>query len=155
MSMHANDRARLSATAPELHYQLSGDLRSGGCCPNHVSLPVRTRAAYQFFFSSRRRHTRFDCDWSSDVCSSDLGTLLPAMTAPDGRIVSTGLAAEHAAALISGLESEIAKVIVGQHTLIRRLLTGLFAAIPFATEIGRASCRERVEIAEVALRGEE
>src|SRR2546427_4466159 len=29
-----------------------------------------------FFFSSRRRHTRFDCDWSSDVCSSDL-TQLP------------------------------------------------------------------------------
>src|SRR5688572_32975630 len=27
---------------------------------------------YIFFFSSRRRHTRFDCDWSSDVCSSDL-----------------------------------------------------------------------------------
>src|SRR2546430_2463036 len=25
-----------------------------------------------FFFSSRRRHTTFDCDWSSDVCSSDL-----------------------------------------------------------------------------------
>src|SRR6267142_4680615 len=31
-----------------------------------------------FFFSSRRRHTRLTCDWSSDVCSSDLvaGTLL-------------------------------------------------------------------------------
>src|SRR2546430_6472585 len=28
------------------------------------------------FFSSRRRHTRFDCDWSSDVCSSDLGGAL-------------------------------------------------------------------------------
>src|SRR2546430_17102352 len=28
-----------------------------------------------FFFSSRRRHTRFDCDWSSDVCSSDLARL--------------------------------------------------------------------------------
>src|SRR6201986_2630632 len=27
-----------------------------------------------FFFSSRRRHTRFKCDWSSDVCSSDLRT---------------------------------------------------------------------------------
>src|SRR5205085_12564463 len=27
---------------------------------------------YPIFFSSRRRHTRFDCDWSSDVCSSDL-----------------------------------------------------------------------------------
>src|SRR2546430_15667605 len=29
-----------------------------------------------FFFSSRRRHTRFDCDWSSDVCSSDLERVL-------------------------------------------------------------------------------
>src|SRR2546421_10213870 len=28
-----------------------------------------------FFFSSRRRHTRSDRDWSSDVCSSDLGTV--------------------------------------------------------------------------------
>src|SRR5690606_39693428 len=26
----------------------------------------------QYFFSSRRRHTRFSRDWSSDVCSSDL-----------------------------------------------------------------------------------
>src|SRR6201996_6828855 len=30
------------------------------------------RSSCFFFFSSRRRHTRFDCDWSSDVCSSDL-----------------------------------------------------------------------------------
>src|SRR5437588_3430929 len=29
-----------------------------------------------FFFSSRRRHTRSLCDWSSDVCSSDLVALL-------------------------------------------------------------------------------
>src|SRR5690606_13305066 len=29
-----------------------------------------------FFFSSRRRHTRFSRDWSSDVCSSDLTTTL-------------------------------------------------------------------------------
>src|SRR6266581_4347133 len=28
-----------------------------------------------FFFSSRRRHTRWTCDWSSDVCSSDLASL--------------------------------------------------------------------------------
>src|SRR5207302_7336838 len=27
---------------------------------------------FYFFFSSRRRHTRFSRDWSSDVCSSDL-----------------------------------------------------------------------------------
>src|SRR5690606_40947834 len=30
------------------------------------------RAMFLFFFSSRRRHTRFSRDWSSDVCSSDL-----------------------------------------------------------------------------------
>src|SRR5712692_2503332 len=30
---------------------------------------------FVFFFSSRRRHTRWNCDWSSDVCSSDLVTL--------------------------------------------------------------------------------
>src|SRR5260370_10121418 len=30
-----------------------------------------------FFFSSRRRHTRFKCDWSSDVCSSDLRFAAP------------------------------------------------------------------------------
>src|SRR5699024_12746290 len=29
---------------------------------------------YGFFFSSRRRHTRSKRDWSSDVCSSDLGS---------------------------------------------------------------------------------
>src|SRR2546430_12296260 len=32
----------------------------------------RGRRLEGYFFSSRRRHTRFDCDWSSDVCSSDL-----------------------------------------------------------------------------------
>src|SRR2546430_9956989 len=32
------------------------------------------RLCVVFFFSSRRRHTRFDCDWSSDVCSSDLSS---------------------------------------------------------------------------------
>src|SRR6266478_8418522 len=38
-----------------------------------------------FFFSSRRRHTRFDCDWSSDVCSSDLPRSRTAGTAAAGR----------------------------------------------------------------------
>src|SRR5256886_10299718 len=33
---------------------------------------MAVRSLRLFFFSSRRRHTRFDCDWSSDVCSSDL-----------------------------------------------------------------------------------
>src|SRR2546430_2782940 len=34
-----------------------------------------------FFFSSRRRHTRFDCDWSSDVCSSDLAASMASTVA--------------------------------------------------------------------------
>src|SRR2546430_7498729 len=42
-----------------------------------------------FFFSSRRRHTRFDCDWSSDVCSSDLSACAEA---------GAGLQAERSAA---------------------------------------------------------
>src|SRR5216684_4874768 len=33
----------------------------------------RIEILYFFFFSSRRRHTRCSRDWSSDVCSSDLG----------------------------------------------------------------------------------
>src|SRR6267143_1176632 len=37
----------------------------------------RGRCVLPFFFSSRRRHTRWNCDWSSDVCSSDLN---PAVT---------------------------------------------------------------------------
>src|SRR5256886_8637272 len=47
-----------------------------------------------FFFSSRRRHTRFDCDWSSDVCSSDLygeprsadGTVQPLVVVAMGKL---------------------------------------------------------------------
>src|SRR6266487_6032227 len=38
-----------------------------------------------FFFSSRRRHTRWTGDWSSDVCSSDL--LVGQMKTRSGRIV--------------------------------------------------------------------
>ena len=50
---------------------------------------------------------------------------------------------EAALAMVSRLEAEIGQVIVGQATLIRRLLTGLFAAIPFANAedgAARAGC---------------
>src|SRR2546430_8719038 len=46
---------------------------------------MRVRHAVFFFFSSRRRHTRFDCDWSSDVCSSDLLGHEPSYYVLDGR----------------------------------------------------------------------
>src|SRR5205085_6593049 len=78
-----------------------------------------------FFFSSRRRHTRFDCDWSSDVCSSDLEMCrLVRKLSPHSTIVVGG----HVAA-IPGVEH----LLDADHI-----------------EIGRASCRERVEILAVA-----
>src|SRR5690606_41090813 len=40
-----------------------------------VELSVYVVSSFSFFFSSRRRHTRFSRDWSSDVCSSDLEKL--------------------------------------------------------------------------------
>src|SRR2546430_4941937 len=46
------------------------------CAHDGYSVDITLKAGlclrHFFFFSSRRRHTRFDCDWSSDVCSSDL-----------------------------------------------------------------------------------
>src|SRR2546427_3076922 len=41
--------------------------------------PLVLYVFFVFFFSSRRRHTRFDCDWSSDVCSSDLQMFIPSL----------------------------------------------------------------------------
>src|SRR5688500_19303510 len=50
-----------------------------------------------FFFSSRRRHTRLQGDWSSDVCSSDLGIgearLLEAAGAQPAAVAQAAMAA--------------------------------------------------------------
>src|SRR6266481_8893364 len=50
-----------------------------------------------FFFSSRRRHTRWNCDWSSDVCSSDL---IDVGTSGTRAVILD----EHGAVLASGTE---------------------------------------------------
>src|SRR6266481_2921009 len=47
---------------------------------------ARLENARSFFFSSRRRHTRWNCDWSSDVCSSDLERALAMADAADQRL---------------------------------------------------------------------
>src|SRR5690606_31575041 len=49
----------------------------------HVMITQAEYVAYSllFFFSSRRRHTRFSRDWSSDVCSSDLNKNRPKIIA--------------------------------------------------------------------------
>src|SRR2546430_7441668 len=65
------------------------DITSIYCIPQVVYDYVRF-----FFFSSRRRHTRFDCDWSSDVCSSDLTTVgsaaTPTVVAPLNKVQTGG-----------------------------------------------------------------
>src|SRR5690242_20748974 len=81
-----------------------------------------------FFFSSRRRHTRLTCDWSSDVCSSDLPAFcgkLPTYVDNSGWLVSIRV-------------TTVSTFFRESHPLCRELgwLTG--------KKIGRASCRERV-----------
>src|SRR6267142_2795564 len=44
------------------------------------SQPLGGGPGSTFFFSSRRRHTRLTCDWSSDVCSSDLALPVPRLS---------------------------------------------------------------------------
>jgi MoxR-like ATPase len=64
------------------------------------------------------------------------------MTAPERVQFAGDRTIEQALGVVRSLEEEIGKVIVGQHALIRRLITGLFAAIPFATSRShaRAGC---------------
>src|SRR3712207_6898348 len=87
-----------------------------------------------FFFSSRRRHTRYWRDWSSDVCSSDLPTMdeLDAIASRGGtaRGVPTGI--RDLDELTNGLQA-------GQMVVIAAR-----PGVGKALEIGRASCRERV-----------
>src|SRR5690606_40372570 len=99
-----------------------------------------------FFFSSRRRHTRFSRDWSSDVCSSDLDVFFRLSYEEYYR-------RKHR----SGQEK------TPGHPLLEETRapgaaagsTGLKRRIPPQPEediqIGRASCRERVQIPGVAV----
>src|SRR5690606_40510170 len=94
-------------------------------------LPETSFCNTSFFFSSRRRHTRFSRDWSSDVCSSDLPRkwyinrldLLP-------RFVEKIIEQEKLVALDS------------------EMLPYFIVALA-SEEIGRASCRERVSMSAV------
>src|SRR5699024_11861896 len=88
-----------------------------------------------FFFSSRRRHTRSKRDWSSDVCSSDLKKSGP----PAARL---GDEIQHKSFL-----GALAGAVLGAIVTIAEgcLIMAACATGPYALEIGRASCRERVE----------
>src|SRR2546430_7261315 len=87
------------------------------------------------FFSSRRRHTRFDCDWSSDVCSSDLAAD-PRRT--EGALLHHALLPHRDV----GIEQHVERV---GPALPFPALLGVVVPVEVADlEIGRASCREKV-----------
>src|SRR5205807_7159780 len=95
------------------------------------------------FFSSRRRHTRLQGDWSSDVCSSDLGKLAPPcralrMVACFGRKVGK----KFESLLI--LESQSRSVCLYPRLELVAICK-MKAVQERPLEIGRASCRERGE----------
>src|SRR5690606_39683933 len=97
-----------------------------------------------FFFSSRRRHTRFSRDWSSDVCSSDLIQHAGASITGGSRFRKpsfTTLSASSVGFSNDLQKTEKAGVSAGFPVCMDRTQRG--------SEIGRASCRERVEVLEV------
>src|SRR2546430_2022802 len=98
-----------------------------------------------FFFSSRRRHTRFDCDWSSDVCSPiclSLGDLNGLFEDRQGRMwAGTRL---HGFFQFAAGETRAAPRIVHRYSTPEGLMATWVSQLFEASEIGRASCRERV-----------
>src|SRR3712207_7268760 len=87
-----------------------------------------------FFFSSRRRHTRYWRDWSSDVCSSDLSReeVQRALSGPTFRVYTND---DVAGTELGGAVKNVLAIAAG-------MVSG---------QIGRASCRGRVEISVVAV----
>src|SRR5690606_40343295 len=65
-----------------------------------------------FFFASRRRHTSFSRDWSSDVCSSDLRSRAPSAPTAPGPVTATAasgaVGADGALDLDAGSSTEMA-----------------------------------------------
>src|SRR5256885_6365491 len=84
-----------------------------------------------FFFSSRRRHTRLQGDWSSDVCSSDLTSMLSA-------IDHVGLAVEDIDATLALYSGSLGMPLVHRETVDEQ---GVEAAL---LDIGDRSEERRV-----------
>src|SRR5207237_7449271 len=93
-----------------------------------------------FFISSRRRHTRFKCDWSSDVCSSDLSNDFVESYEP-GKSIKVTIPGKIVSTKSFDLDDKDTTVNVAPN-----LKKGDWVSVTERTadnEIGRASCRER------------
>src|SRR5260221_6506972 len=114
-----------------------GDQVSMGILP--WAMPSQISRLPFFFFSSRRRHTRSLCDWSSDVCSSDLQAWYTA-NAPD--------AEEWGIAAFTGRSVGLADALTrqdGLYTLIIRAADGDTGQVLGRSEERRVGkeCRSR------------
>src|SRR5690242_21144924 len=90
-----------------------------------------------FFFSSRRRHTTLTCDWSSDVCSSDLSEEENTAASPIERVINR---ANQRFARYQDLRIATIPRLQGYGFRARQdIQVG-----EMDQKIGRASCRERV-----------
>src|SRR5207253_5300759 len=105
------------------------------------------------FFSSRRRHTRWPRDWSSDVCSSDLQFAV-LFGKPIIFVTTDELIPCYEGRSIAKVAAELGKSAIN--------LDGDLRAVDWreqlhvdSCKIGRASCRERVNVAETAGCGED
>src|SRR5437867_6373260 len=98
-----------------------------------------------FFFSSRRRHTRSYGDWSSDVCSSDLPGESLVEAAPVQRFPAVDEVG-HVVGHVEEVDISVADNLVGDRDGAAPCVADVEAHAHEFPKIGRASCRERVEI---------
>src|SRR5690606_40266055 len=97
--------------------------------------------------SSRRRHTRFSRDWSSDVCSSDLKHPAQRHEYDSDDDEDGNHHVKHLSSLVERVAHE--QVALQAEHLSLTLGVGVIEAeqVQQAVKIGRASCRERVQSA--------
>src|SRR5207237_4585090 len=93
------------------------------------------------FFTSRRRHTRFKCDWSSDVCSSDLGHA-STLAGPETKFVSVNNDTVYSIANVDTSGGPV-RLDVPDSRTVPTGCPRLPEPSGRSCEIGRASCRER------------
>src|SRR5690606_41190676 len=102
---------------------------------------------------SRRRHTRFSRDWSSDVCSSDLSYLAIGIQDISNTQALFNYAKEKGVQVIKREEifPENIDKVIAQIQSFAEQTDAIYLTVDM-DEIGRASCRERVELVECAGR---
>src|SRR5260221_2117907 len=97
---------------------------------------MRGLSSIDFFFSSRRRHTISLCDWSSDVCSSDL-------TSAEALGWLGAEASPAVPSLRRALDDGDGDVRVAASNALYTIDPKALEKADAGKEIGRASCRER------------